>query len=62
MTLFPREFLWGAGPSNGHLFTHQPGRTAIGETAVIARKARRTWGSWANPGLMRQLIPSPRRP
>ncbi len=59
MTLFPRDFLWGAatsayqiegspladgaGPSNWHLFTHQPGRTAKGETGDIACDHYRRW-------------------
>ena len=59
MTSFPHDFLWGAAtsayqiegspladgadPSNWHLFAHEPGRIAGGETGDIACDHYRRW-------------------
>ncbi|MFO7655173.1 MAG: family 1 glycosylhydrolase [Candidatus Krumholzibacteriia bacterium] len=66
---FPAEFLWGAatsayqvegspladgaGPSNWHRFTHEPGRTARGDTGNVACDHYRRWGE--DVALMRAL-------
>lgn len=58
-SLFPEDFLWGAatssyqiegspladgaGPSNWHLFSHEPGRTVNGDTGDVACDHYRRW-------------------
>jgi beta-glucosidase len=69
MTTFPASFLWGAatsayqiegspladgaGPSNWHVFSHTPGRTADGETGDLACDHYRRWRE--DIALMREL-------
>lgn len=69
MTNFPAGFLWGAatsayqiegspladgaGPSNWHVFTHQPGTTPDGENGDIACDHYRRWRE--DIGLMKEL-------